>query len=131
MRFVVIPLLLLVLVIGGGIAGLIVSDVSLDEIRDFVIILYGVMGILFFLVGIIVSLGVLIALRAIVGAGRGVFEDSLKPGIDDVREMVQTVRGGVEFATDNAVSPVIRVVAVARGVRRGLDAVTGFTRRGR
>ena len=51
--------------------------------------------------------------------------------IDEVSEMVHTVRGGVEFATDNAVSPVIRVVAVARGVRRGLEAVTSFARRGR
>ena len=131
MRFVVIPLLLLAVLIGGGTAGLIVSDIRLDEVRDVVIILYALMGILFFLVGIIVALGVFFALHALVGAGRGVFEESLKPGIDEVSEMVHTVRGGVEFATDNAVSPVIRVVAVARGVRRGLDAVTGFARRGR
>ena len=131
MRFVIVPLLLLVLLIGGGTTGLIVADVRLDEVRDVVIILYGLMGVLFFLIGIIVTLGIFFALRAAVGAGRDVFEESLKPGIDDVRGMVQTVRGGVEFATDSAVSPVIRVVAVARGVRRGLDAVTSFARRGR
>ena len=131
MRFVVIPLLILVLVIAGGTAGLIVADVRLDEVRDFVIIIYGLMGILFFLTGILVALGIFFALRAVAGSGRDVFEESVKPSIDDVRGIVQTVRGEVEFAADNAVSPVIRVVAVARGVRRGVDAVTGFARRGR
>ncbi len=131
MRFVVIALLIVVLVIAGGIAGLVVADISLDEVRDVVIIIYGLLGIVFFLVGIIVALGLFFALRAVVGAGRDAFEESVKPSLEEVRGMVQTVRGGVEFATDNAVSPVIRVVAVARGVRRGVHAVTGFTRRGR
>ncbi len=131
MRFVVIPLLIVVLVIAGSTAGLIIADVSLDEVRDVVIIVYGLLGIVFFLVAIVVALGVFFALRAVVGAGRDAFEESVKPSLDDVRGMVQTVRGGVEFAADNAVSPVIRLVAVARGVRRGVHAVTGFTRRGR
>ena len=131
MRFVVIALLSLVLVIAGGTAGLIVADVRLDEVRDFVIIIYGVMGILFFLIGIVVALGLFFALRSVAGAARDVFEESVKPSIDDARGMFRTVRGGVEFAADSAVSPVIRVVAVARGVRRGVDAVTGFARRGR
>ena len=97
MRFVVIPLLTLLLVIAGGTAGLIVADVRLDEVRDFVIIIYGLMGILFFLIGILVALGIFFALRAVAASGRDVFEESVKPGIDDVRGMVQTVRGGVEF----------------------------------
>jgi hypothetical protein len=131
MRYVAIPLLILALIIGGGTAALIVADVTLGEVRDFVIIIYGVMGILFFLISIIVALGVFIALRAAMGASRDAFEESVKPGLDDVRGMVHTARGSVEFVADSAVSPVIRVVAVARGVRRGLDAVTGFARRER
>lgn len=131
MRYVAIPLLILVLIVAGGTAGLIVADVRLDEVRDVVIIIYGLAGILFFLVGIIVTVGIFIALRMAMGASRDAFDESVRPALDDARGMVHTARGSFEFVADSAVSPVIRVVAVARGVRRGLDAVTGFARRGR
>ena len=48
-----------------------------------------------------------------------------------MRGTVQSVRGSVEFVSDQAISPMIRVIAVARGVRRGVEAMAGVARRGR
>ena len=131
MRYVLIPLLVLIALIAGGIAVLIVVDVTLQEVRDVFIIIYAVMGILFFLISIIVALAMFFVVRVLTRIASDAYEEQGKPILEDVRGSVRTMRGGVEFVTDQAVSPVIRVVSVARGVRRGVDAVAGFARRGR
>lgn len=129
-RYVVILLLLLVLALAGTVAGIVYFGITMEQIRDGVIIAYGLLGVLFFLIGIAVLLAVLAAVRAASGASGDVFNESVRPVANDAREMVgevrgmvRTARGGVEFVTDNAVSPAIRVVAVARGFRRGLESV--------
>lgn len=131
MRYVLIPLLVLIALIAGGIAVLIVVDVTLQEVRDVFIIIYAVMGILFFLISIMVAFAMFFVVRVLTRIASDAYEEQAKPILEDVRGSVRTMRGGVEFVTDQAVSPVIRVVSVARGVRRGIDAVTGFARRGR
>lgn len=131
MRYVLIPLLVLIALIAGGVAVLIVVDVTLQEVRDVFIIIYAVMGILFFLISIIVALAMFFVIRVLTRIASDAYEEQGKPILEDVRGSVRTMRGGVEFVTDQAVSPVIRVVSVVRGVRRGVDAVAGFARRGR
>ena len=130
MRYVVLAVILLALAGAGAGVGIVYFGITMAEIRDAVIIVYGAVGVLFFLVGIIAIVALLAALRAASDATGGVFNESVRPVANDAREMVDDVagmvrqaRGGVEFVTDSAVSPVIRIVAVARGVRRGFENV--------
>ena len=132
MRYVVLLFFLFVLAAAGGVAGILYFNITMEAIRDGVIIAYGLLGALFFFVGILVLLGVLFALRAASDAGGEVFNESVRPVasdaremVGDAREMVRTARTSVEFVTDNAVSPVIRAVSVVRGVRRGLESMVG------
>ncbi len=106
-------------------------EISLEEARDAVIIIYALLGILFFLVAIIVALAVFFAIRMVTGLARTAYEESARPLADDVRGTVQSVRGTVEFVSDQAISPMIRVIAVARGLRRGVETMAGLARRGR
>ena len=146
MRYVVVLLILFILAAAVGVYGILYFDITTGQIRDAVIIMYGLLGVLFFIVGILVLLAVLFALRAASDASGDVFNESVRPVatnardmagdaremVGEAREMVRTARTGVEFVTDNAVSPVIRAVAVARGVRRGLESMVGArARRGR
>ena len=126
-----IPLLILVAVIAGGTAALIFADVSLHEVRDVFLIVYAVIGVLFFVISIAVALVIFFTVRALTRVASDAYEEQAKPMLEDMRGSVHTVRGGVEFVTDQAVSPVIRAVAVARGVRRGVSAVADLARRGR
>ena len=103
---------------------------GLDEFRDIIIIIYGVLGIVLFLVLIAVAIGVWLAMRSLVRSVRELLTDPLRPTLDDVRETMHNVRGTSEFIADRAVHPVIRTVAAVRGVRRGLGVVTGLRRRG-
>ena len=134
MRWILILIgLLIVAAIAAAVWALVagVVEVSLDEARDAVIIIYAVLGIMFFLVAIIVALAIFFAVRMLTGLARDAYEEQARPLIDDVRGTVQSVRGSVEFVSDQAISPMIRVIAVVQGVRRGVETVAGIARRGR
>ena len=132
MRTVLILLAAVLVAVAAAVVGLTLwLDASVQDWRDVVIIIYGVLGILFFLAGIVAALGIYFAIRYLVQVVADTVEDPIKPALEDAIGAARTVRGGVEFVTDSAVQPVIRVVAVMRGVRRGVDAVAGFARRGR
>lgn len=142
-RYVVLLLLLFVLASAGGVYGILYFGITMGQIRDGVIIVYGAVGVLFFLVGIIVLLAILLGLRAASDAGSDVFNETVRPltgnaremaddareMVGDVRGMVRTARTSVEFVSDNAVSPVIRAVSVARGFRRGFGSVLAASAR--
>ena len=134
MRWILILIgLLIVAAIAAAVWALVagVVEVSLDEARDAVIIIYALLGIVFFLVAIIAALAIFFAVRMLTGLAREAYEEQARPLIDDVRGTVQSVRGSVEFVSDQAISPMIRVIAVVQGVRRGVETVAGIARRGR
>ena len=134
MRWILILIgLLLVAAIAAAVWALVtgVVEVSLDEARDAAIIIYAVLGIVFFLIAIAAALAIFFAVRMLTGLAREAYEEQARPLIDDVRGTVQSVRGSVEFVSDQAISPMIRVIAVAQGVRRGVETVAGIARRGR
>ena len=106
-----------------------ISWPSIEAWRDFVIVLYGIVGILAFLIFILVMFFIFLILRSIRGSLRDLIEDPVRPTLEEVRKTAQNVRGTTEFVADNAVSPVIRVVAAARGIRRGISSITGIRSR--
>ena len=108
-----------------------VVEITMDEARDTVIIVYGLLGIVFFLIAIVAALAIFFAVRMLTGLARDAYEEQARPLVDDVRGTVQSVRGSVEFVSDQAISPMIKIIAVARGVRRGMEALAGVARRGR
>ena len=134
MRWILILIgVLIVAAIAAAVWALVagVVEVSLGEARDAVIIIYAVLGIVFFLVAIIAALAIFFAVRMLTGLARDAYDEQARPLIDDVRGTVQSVRGSVEFVSDQAISPMIRVIAVVQGVRRGVETVAGIARRGR
>lgn len=103
---------------------------SLEEVRDIVIIVYGAMGVLLMLVFVIVSVLLWLAVRGLTRAIRALLDDPVRPTLEEVQRTAQNVRGTTEFIADTAVHPLIRVVAAVRGVRRGISTVAGLRRRG-
>ncbi len=128
-RGIVLISLLLLALLAGAVASAIVFSVSTESVRDIVIIVYGVMGILFFFFGIVVLLGLYFVGRGLSGAVRRLLDESLRETLDDLQGAVKNVRGTTEFMADSAVRPLIRVISVGRGIRRGLRSVTGLRSR--
>lgn len=108
-----------------------ISFGSIETWRDVVIIAYGLMGFIAFFAFTAVMLLIFWILRGIRGSIRDLLEDPVRPTLEEVRKTAQNVRGTTEFVADNAVSPVIRVVAAARGIRRGITSITSIRSRRR
>ena len=106
-----------------------ISWPSVQEWRDFVIVVYGVMGIIAFFAFTAVMLMIFWILLGVRGSIRSLLEDPVRPTLEEVRKTAQNVRGTSEFVADNAIHPVIRVVAAARGIRRGISSITGIRSR--
>ncbi|MGE3855735.1 MAG: hypothetical protein AB7G21_02120 [Dehalococcoidia bacterium] len=102
---------------------------SLDTLRDIVIIAYGIMGILLMLAMCVAAFGVWFAVRALQASLQELINDPIRPTLVEVQKTAQNVRGSTEFVADTAVHPLIRVVSIGRGVRRGVATVAGLRNR--
>ena len=123
--------LLVVLALALSIAGLISFDLvpSTESARDWVIIIYGLMGILFFTLLVLFLLVIFWQLGNIRRAISELVDDSVRPTLGEVQRTAENVRGASEFIADTAVNPVIRIVSITRGVRRGISSITGIRSR--
>ncbi|MDA0301700.1 MAG: hypothetical protein O2822_04165 [Chloroflexi bacterium] len=100
--------------------------VTLADVRDVVVIIYGVMGVVLMLALAIAAFGVWFAIRALTRQLRALLDDPVRPTLEEIRKTAENVRGTSEFMSDAAVHPIIRVIAAGRGVRRGAGVVTGI-----
>lgn len=88
--------------------------------RDIVIITLGI----FWIVAGMLTVVLLVALIILVLTLRHVLKENAAPALDSLKDSLDNLRGTTEFLGETAVSPVIRVYAVAKGVRSGVGAIT-------
>lgn len=99
---------------------------SLENLRDIVVIVYGVMGIVLMLGLCIAAFGLWFAIRALSASVQDLIKDPIKPTLQEFQKTAQNVRGTSEFVADSAVHPLIRVMSVGRGIRKGVSTVAGL-----
>ncbi len=99
---------------------------SLADLRDIVVIVYGVMGIVLMLGLCIAAFGLWFAIRALSASVQDLIKDPIKPTLQEFQKTAQNVRGTSEFVADSAVHPLIRVMSVGRGIRKGIATVAGL-----
>lgn len=104
---------------------------SLEQLRDLVIVIYGVLGILLLLVLIVVAIGLFVIVRRLARSGQELLADPIRPTLQEFQQAAQNVKGTSEFVADRTVHPLIRTIAVVRGVKSGLSSVSGLRKRGR
>ena len=102
---------------------------SLADARDMVVIVYGVIGIVFFFVGLIVMLVVGFTVKGLVGSVRELLDESVKPTVDSIKGAADTIRGTTEFVGRTAVAPIVRTYGMAAGLKKGLGVLAGFNKR--
>ena len=105
--------------------------VSLADIRDGVVIVYGILGILFFFVAAIVTLVVGFTARSLLRSVKEVIDDSVRPTVNSIKEAADTLRGTTEFVGRTAITPIVRTYGAFAGVRKGLSVLAGVSRRRR
>ena len=96
---------------------------TISDIRDIVIIITGLLGI--------VSLTVFLILTIVLGwltfrllrSTRTTLRDGVPPLLDQARETMHSVKGTADFLGESAAAPVIRAYGVVSGIQRALQVL--------
>ena len=102
---------------------------SLEELRDLIIIIWGILGIVFVAVALILTVVVGLTARGLMSSVQSLLRDDVQPTLRSARQTVDSIRGTTSFVSETAVAPVIRVYGVVSGVRRFMSVLGGFKKR--
>jgi hypothetical protein len=102
---------------------------SLEELRDLIIVIWGILGIVFLAVALVLGIVVGISARGLIATVQNLLRDDVQPAVRSARQTVDSIRGTTSFVADTAVAPVIRVYGIFSGVRRFLSVLLGFGKR--
>lgn len=102
------------------------SLLSVADIRDWVVVVYGIIGIVFFFVAVIVTIFLFFTVKGLIGAVRGAIDESVVPALSSVKEAADTVRGTTEFVGRNAVAPVVKAYGAFAGIKKALGVLSGL-----
>lgn len=114
----------------GLLSGLVFLDV-IATLRDIVIIIYGILGIVFFLAGIALLYVIYRLIRSAAGMATGLVDEHVKPLLTTVETTTRSASGTASYLSDRVVNPVIRIISFVTGVRRGAAVLMGLAGRGK
>ncbi|HZU76512.1 MAG TPA: hypothetical protein VFA70_07080 [Dehalococcoidia bacterium] len=101
----------------------------MENARDIVIIIWGVMSILTLVVVLLIALFIGLSVKNLVTTVNDLINTSIKPVVESTQQSVTNVTGTTQFIGDTIVSPIIRVISIIAGVRRFLGVFTGLSNR--
>ncbi len=102
---------------------------SLQDIRDIIIIAAGSLMILVLLAVFVTTVVLGFTIKALLGAIQSLLREELSPLVKSGRETVSRIKGTATFASETAVTPIIRAYGVVAGTRRFIGVVTGVVGR--
>jgi hypothetical protein len=94
--------------------------VSLGDLRDIVIVVWGVISAIFFFVAIVVVAMTGLGIRKLLKKVHELLDDNVKPTLTSVKDAADTVRGTTEFASKTAIMPVVKAYGTMAGIKKGL-----------
>lgn len=102
---------------------------SLQDVRDIIIIAAGSLTILVLLALFIVTVVLGLSIRALLSAIQSLLREEVTPLVKSGRETVGRIKGTATFASETAVTPIIRVYGIVAGTRRFLGVLGGVAGR--
>ena len=104
---------------------------SLADLRDVVIVVYGIIGVIFFFVGIVMIVAVGLTVKGLIKNVNGMLDENVKPALNSVQEVANTVRGTTDFVGRTTVAPIAKAYGMFAGVKKGASVLGGLTKRGK
>jgi hypothetical protein len=98
---------------------------------DIVIIIWGLITILTTIVVLLIATSLFFTVRNLVGTVNELVNTNVKPTMESTEQSAVNVAGTTQFLGDTLVSPIIRVISVSSGLRRGIGVFTGVSSRPR
>ena len=105
---------------------------SVAEVRDYAVIAYSIAGVIAFALIIVFTLVLGILSWMTLSRVRGLLKNNVQPTLESVRQTSESVRGTVQFVSDNAITPVVKTYGTVAGVRQFVVVLTrlGRSRKG-
>ena len=97
--------------------------VSLADMRDIVVIVWGIISAIFFFVAIVVALVIGFSVKGLMNKVNALLDENVKPTLGSVKEAAETVRGTTEFVGKTAVTPVVKAYGTVAGIKKGLGVL--------
>lgn len=104
---------------------------DLQELRDLVIVIFGIAAIVTLFVALVMTLVLGLAARALVATVQNLLRGEVTPLLESVRQATDNVRGTTTFIADTTVAPIIRAYSVLAGTRRVVGVLMGLAGRRR
>jgi len=98
----------------------------LDEFRDIIIIIWGILSILLLAALVITTVFVGLSIKRLINDVKALLDGGVRPVLDSARETVDNVGDTTRFVGDKVVSPIIRIMSIVSGIRRGLSVLSGL-----
>jgi hypothetical protein len=106
-----------------------VTLLSLQDVRDIIIIAAGSLTILVLLALFIITVVLGFTIRALLSAIQTLLREEVTPLVRSGRQTVGRIKGTATFASETAVKPIIRAYGVVAGTRRFLGVLSGVAGR--
>ena len=103
---------------------------SLADFRDVIVIVYGILGIIFFFVAIVMIVAIGLTIKGLVKNVNKLLDDSVKPALSSVQDVANTVRGTTDFVGRTTVAPIAKAYGMFAGVKKGASVLSGLKKRG-
>jgi len=102
---------------------------SLEELRDLIIVVWGILGIVVLAVALVLAVVLGVTARGLMATVQTLLRDDVQPTLRSARQTIESIRGTTSFVSETAVAPVIRVYGIVSGVRRFTSVLGGFRKR--
>ncbi|HEU0075380.1 MAG TPA: hypothetical protein VFS30_15345 [Dehalococcoidia bacterium] len=99
---------------------------SLDESRDIVVVVFGIVGATFFFAALVITTAVGMAAFGLFSKLRSLIDESVAPALSAVKDAADTVRNTTEFVGRTAVTPVAKAYGTFAGIKKGLSVLSGL-----
>ncbi len=103
----------------------------LGVLRDSILILWGLLSVLAIIFLILATWQIWKGVRDLLNTVKTTVNDDVKPLLAIGQESATHTAGTVRFLNESAVQPVIRILSMIAGIRRGFAVFTGITGRGK
>ncbi|MGI8553710.1 MAG: hypothetical protein ACR2PL_23415 [Dehalococcoidia bacterium] len=102
-----------------------------EGLRDWVVIIWGILSIILLVALTVVVVTLALSVKRLIAEVSDLINNGVRPVLASARESAENVTGTTRFIGDKVVTPLIRVVSVISGVRRGIAVFGGLTGRGK
>jgi hypothetical protein len=103
----------------------------LMDLRDIVVIVWGILSIILLLTLALVVFILTLSVKRLIAEVNDLLNSGVKPVLASARESADNVAGTTRFIGDKAVAPIIRVIGLIAGVRRGMAVFGSLTGHGK